>query len=95
MQRRLSEGTTSNILRRPDKLLPFIHRVLTSVYGETPHLKDDNSLEGNSDDEEEGPNIIGPHNDLIETAITLLLSVLEGICRRSLLACDSDSLDSG
>lgn len=84
MQRHLSEGTTSNILRRPDKLFPFIHRVLTSVYEETAHLEDHNSLEEDSDDEGEGPNVIGPNNDLIETAITLLLSVLEGISSFSL-----------
>ena len=76
MQQRLSEGTTS-ILRRPDKLFPFIHRVLTSLNTE-PTSKDDNLLEGDSDDEEDGLNTIGAHHELLETTITLLLSVLEG-----------------
>jgi hypothetical protein len=78
MQQRLSEGTASNILRRPDKFFPFIHRVLTSVNTEPTNHKDDNLAEGDSDDEEEGPNTVGPNHDLIETTITLLLSVLEG-----------------
>ena len=56
--------------------------------------KDDNLVEGDSDDEEEGPNTIGLDHELIETAITLLLSVLEGIFSRFHLAGDSLSFDS-
>lgn len=80
MQKRLSEGTTSNILRKPDKLLPFIYHILASANitdtssgdGESMELREDDS-----DDEDQGQNIIGPDDELIETAITLLLSILE------------------
>jgi len=54
--------------------------------------KDDNL--GDSDDEEEGPNTIGPEHELMETAITLLVSVLEGIFSHFRLAGDSKSFDS-
>ncbi|KAF9534898.1 hypothetical protein CPB83DRAFT_901829 [Crepidotus variabilis] len=86
MQKRLSEGTTSNILRKPDKLLSFIFHVLSSATMTTSGnetRRDDSSNNNNmldeadSDDEDAGPQIIGPDGDLIETTITLLLSILE------------------
>jgi len=79
MQKRLSEGTTSSILRKPDKLLPFIRHVLASA-NTTAYFNTGESAEiqeGDSDDEEQGSNIIGPDDELIETTITLLLSILE------------------
>ncbi|KAJ3501037.1 hypothetical protein NLJ89_g9525 [Agrocybe chaxingu] len=63
MQKHLSEGTTSNILRKPDT-------------GNTSSL-DYDLLDGDSDDEGPDSEVIGPDDELIETAITLLLSILE------------------
>ncbi len=80
MQKRLSEGTTSSILRKPDKLLPFIRHVLASANIMAASSGDGESTEiqeGDSDDEDQGSNIIGPDDELIETTITLLLSILE------------------
>lgn len=91
MQKRLSEGTTSNILRKPANLLSFVFHVFESASlvleggsnsetkpcQETPRTEDD--LDGaDSDDEAAGSEAIGPDDELIETAITLLLSILEG-----------------
>lgn len=93
MQNRLSEGTTSNILRKPNHLLTFIFHVLDSANMSiqqdlgsgsnrvsTASSADDDVLEeGDSDDEDpEDSEAIGPDDELIETAITLLLSILEG-----------------
>jgi len=85
MQKQLSEGTTSNILRKPDQLLTFINHVLESSNAVTnnagPSSEADQDLEdGDSDDEspDSGLEIIGPDDELVETTITLLLSVLEG-----------------
>jgi len=85
MQKRLSEGTTSSILRKPANLLSFIFHVFESASLE---LEPD-SISGtrqcqdilddaDSDDEVAGSEVIGPDDELIETAITLLLSILEG-----------------
>ncbi|CAA7259732.1 unnamed protein product [Cyclocybe aegerita] len=82
MQKHLSEGTTSNILRKPGHLLTFISHVLQSSCvlltdtGNTSFL-DDDLLEGDSDDEAPDSEVIGPDDELIETTITLLLSILE------------------
>lgn len=89
MQSRLAEGTTSNILRKPNQLLSFIFHVLDSANmsiqdrNQDPSAPNSNSDEimfedGDSDDEEPGPESIGPDDELIETTITLLLSILEG-----------------
>jgi len=85
MQKQLSEGTTSNILRKPDQLLSFINHVLESSNAVTnnagPSSEAYQDLEdGDSDDESPGSGleIIGPDDELVETTITLLLSVLEG-----------------
>ncbi|KAF9483931.1 ARM repeat-containing protein [Pholiota conissans] len=91
MQKRLSEGTTSNILRKPDQLLTFIFHVLDAasltLHGEgnanvtvaSPSIpkQDDLLEEADSDDEDPDSEVIGPDDELIETAITLLLSILE------------------
>ncbi|KDR83776.1 hypothetical protein GALMADRAFT_236141 [Galerina marginata CBS 339.88] len=96
MQNRLSEGTNSNILRKPDQLLSFIFHVLDSasitVQGnQASSLSNGNSQipsrpsienedmfeEGDSDDEAPDSEVIGPDDELVETAITLLLSILE------------------
>ncbi|KJA30045.1 hypothetical protein HYPSUDRAFT_125960 [Hypholoma sublateritium FD-334 SS-4] len=89
MQKRLSEGTTSNILQKPDHLLSFIFHVLDAA-GMTlqagtdagpprrPRLPVEDTLEdADSDDEAPDSEVIGPDDELIETAITLLLSILE------------------
>ncbi|KAF8974323.1 hypothetical protein BDZ97DRAFT_1900021 [Flammula alnicola] len=91
MQKRLSEGTTSNILRKPDQLLSFIFHVLdaasitvqdgggsTTSSGRAPASPPDDTFEdADSDDEAPDSEVIGPDDELIETAITLLLSILE------------------
>lgn len=95
MQKRLSEGTTSNILRKPDQLLSFILHVLDAASNilevgaeqKTP-IPDEDFLEGDSDDEAPDSEVIGPDDELVETAITLLLSILEGNVPKSpLIAC--------
>lgn len=90
MQKRLSEGTTSNILQKPDHLLSFIFHVLDAasmtLQADTdagpprrPHsLVEDTLEDADSDDEAPDSEVIGPDDELIETAITLLLSILEG-----------------
>lgn len=100
MQKFLSEGTTSNILKKPQQLLAFIHHVLESANtsnsspSESRHTKWSNLEEklritpvapevegeedGDSDDDMPGSEIIRPDDELLETAISLLLSVLEG-----------------
>lgn len=96
MQRNLSEGTTSNILKRPQQTLSFIHHVLEStnlaLSAEKQHTErsileqrlklvrvaDVVSQEGDSDDDAPDSEIIRPDDELIETAISLLLSMLEG-----------------
>jgi len=100
MQKRLSEGTTSNILRKPANLLSFIFHVFESAslvlergpisgtkpYQEAPRTEDD--VDGaDSDDEAAGSEAIGPDDELIETAITLLLSILEGTPNLLTLRC--------
>ena len=85
MQKRLSEGTTSNILRKPANLLYFIFHVFESASlelegGSISGTKQCQDLldDADSDDEAAGSEVIGPDDELIETAITLLLSILEG-----------------
>jgi hypothetical protein len=97
MQKRLSEGTTFTILRKRAHLLSFIFRVLESAsltleggsigginptqeaVSRTTSIFDD----VDSDDEAAGSEVIGPDDELIETAITLLLSILEGVATPS------------
>ena len=104
MQKRLSsEDTASNILRNPDHLLSFILHVLKSATiparsnadddfkNERLRLdidKDDDSDNGDSDDETPGSEVVGPDDEMIETAISLLLAILEGIQMWHLLAYD-------
>ena len=92
MQAQMTEGDKSNILRKPDHLLTFILHVLQSskitVPGEPIPRRtqedmedgdsDDEGLEPDSDDDAPDSEVIGPDDELIETAITLLLSILEG-----------------
>lgn len=85
----LSQDTTSNnILHNPDHLLSFILHVLESAT--TPAKSDANDGFSNklfqleidddadSDDETPGSEIVGPDDEMIETAISLLLAILEG-----------------
>lgn len=97
MQRQLSEGTTSNILKKPQQLLSFIYHVLESaasphsearqteqsgleerlkIISTTPEVEE--VEEGDSDDDMPDSETLRPDDELVETAISLLLSVLEG-----------------
>jgi hypothetical protein len=88
MQKRLlSEDTVSNVLHHPDHILSFILHVLES--GTIPARSDAGdgpSNEGlqfdideeDSDDETPGSEVVGPDDEMIETAISLLLAILEG-----------------
>ncbi|KIM46218.1 hypothetical protein M413DRAFT_426519 [Hebeloma cylindrosporum] len=88
MQKRLSEGTSPNILRKPENLLSFIFHVFESASlvlegGSVTGTKQEASRtedildDADSDDDTAGSEAIGPDDELIETAITLLLSILE------------------
>lgn len=100
MQKKLSEGTTSNILRKPANLLSFIFHVFESaslvleggsMSGTKPCQEasrtEDILDDVDSDDEAPGSEAIGPDDELIETAITLLLSILEGMPNFLTLRC--------
>ena len=89
MQKRLlSEDTASNILHNPDHILSFILHVLESAT--IPARSDADDGFGNkrfqseidededSDDEMQGSEVVGPDDEMIETAISLLLAILEG-----------------
>ena len=89
MQKRLlSENTASNILHNPDHILSFILHVLESAT--IPARSDADGVFGNkrfqseidededSDDEMQGSEVVGPDDEMIETAISLLLAILEG-----------------
>ncbi|KXN90255.1 hypothetical protein AN958_04046 [Leucoagaricus sp. SymC.cos] len=98
MQKQLSEGTTSNILKMPQQLLSFIYHVLESANSappegrrlETSELEErlkivslepqgEDQLEyaADSDDDMPDSEVNRPDDDLIETSLNLLLSVLE------------------
>ena len=57
--------------------MSFIHHLLASATGagDVGVVATD---DGDSDDEQDDLNVVGPDDELVETAITLLLSVLEG-----------------
>ena len=57
--------------------MSFIHHLLASATGagDVDVVATD---DGDSDDEQGDLNVVGPDDELVETAITLLLSVLEG-----------------
>ena len=89
MQKRLlSEDTASNILHHPDHILSFILHVLESATIHTrsdagggssnDRLQFDKDEDEDSDDETQGPEVVGPDDEMIETAISLLLAILEG-----------------
>ena len=86
MQKRLlSEDTASNILHNPDHILSFILHVLESATippGSDPVDGFSNKLDidedEDSDDETQGSEVAGPDDEMIETAISLLLAILEG-----------------
>ncbi len=96
MQKLLSEGTTANILKKPQQLLAFIHHVLESANTPSPaesrhtdrsYLEEKLEIvpvepeveeEGDSDDDLPDSEVVRPDDELLETAISLLLSVLEG-----------------
>ncbi|KAF9451696.1 hypothetical protein P691DRAFT_723445 [Macrolepiota fuliginosa MF-IS2] len=96
MQKQLSEGTTSNILKKPQQMLTFIHHVLESANSSfssevrdteqsrleeklkfIPTAPEVEDVEGDSDDDMPDSEIVRPDDELTETAISLLLSVLE------------------
>ncbi|KAF7332143.1 RTP1-C1 domain-containing protein [Mycena kentingensis (nom. inval.)] len=91
MQQQLADGP-STILGKPKHMLSFIRHTLDpqSSSGSQPptisarnpfdfglQSKDDN-LEGDSDDEDSGENVVGVDDEMMETAINLLLAILEG-----------------
>jgi hypothetical protein len=88
MQKRLlSEDTASNILYNPDHILSFILHVLESATIPARSDAGDGSSnerlqfdidEEDSDDETPGSEVVGPDDEMIETAISLLLAILEG-----------------
>ncbi|KAF6762641.1 hypothetical protein DFP72DRAFT_876446 [Ephemerocybe angulata] len=92
MQLQLLGASSSSILRKPDQLLSFIKQVLESASvseKETPtspvNRLDINAGDKDSDDEDEYDSdnddptseVIKPDDEMVETAINLLLSVLE------------------
>ncbi|KAJ3561227.1 hypothetical protein NP233_g10321 [Leucocoprinus birnbaumii] len=98
MQKQLSVGSTSNILKKPQQMLLFIYHVLESASSVTPEpqqagrskpdevfrivpsapeTEDEEAYEGDSDDDMPDSEAIRPDDELIETAINLLLSVME------------------
>ena len=84
MQKRLlSKDTASSTLRNPDHLLSFILHVLesatTTVRGDAnDSFRFDIDEDEDSDDEISGSEVVGPDDEMIETAISLLLAILEG-----------------
>lgn len=89
MQKRLlSEDTASNILHNPDNILSFILHVLESATisarsdagdgSSNERLQFDIDEDEDSDDETPGSEVVGPDDEMIETAISLLLAILEG-----------------
>jgi len=89
MQKRLLSGdTASNILRNPDHLLSFILHVLESATilvrndaddgFKNEHFLLDVDEDEDSDDETPGSEALRPDDEMIETAISLLLAILEG-----------------
>ena len=90
MQKRLlSEDTAqaSSILRNPDHVLSFILHVLESATiparsagdsSNNERLQFDLDDDDDSDDETQGSEVVGPDDEMIETAISLLLTILEG-----------------
>ena len=86
MQKRLlSEDTASSILHDPDHLLSFISHVLESATIPAKSDADggfskelDIDEDEDSDDETPGSDVVGPDDEMIETAISLLLAILEG-----------------
>ena len=88
MQKRLlSEDSASNILHNPDNILSFILHVLESATfparsdpgdGSSNERLQFDTGEEDSDDETQGSEVVGPDDEMIETAISLLLAILEG-----------------
>ena len=89
MQKRLlSEDSASSILHHPDHILSFILHVLESATIPTRRDASDGSSnersqfdigeDDDSDNETQGSEVIGPDDEMMETAISLLLAVLEG-----------------
>ena len=90
MQKRLlTNDTASNILHHPDHILSFILHVLESATiparsdagdgSSNERLQFDIDEEDeDSDDETQGSEVVGPDDEMIETAISLLLAILEG-----------------
>ena len=89
MQKRLlSEDTASNILHNPDHVLSFILHVLESATiparsnaGDNfnnKRFRSDIDEDEDSDDEIQGSEVVGADDEMTETAISLLLAILEG-----------------
>ncbi|KAJ6539322.1 hypothetical protein B0H19DRAFT_961303 [Mycena capillaripes] len=87
MQTQLSDGP-STVLGKPTHIISFVKHALDSGGRESEgkkepakinpfHLDLDGSEEGDSDDDTPGADIIYPDDEMIETAVNLLLAVLE------------------
>lgn len=82
MQLQLLRGSSSSILRKPEQLLLFIKQVLESTSERTndlqPHSRLGDVEDGeDSDDDDPNSEIVKPNDEMVETTINLLLSVLE------------------
>lgn len=91
MQTQLSDGP-STVLGKPTHILSFVKHALDSgspasekkepAKSNPFHLDLNESEEGDSDDDTPGAEIISPDDEMIETAVNLLLAVLEGLLLR-------------
>ena len=93
MQTNMSHGkSSSNILHKPAHLLSFIKHVLDRIHhpsNEGLHDLDwDNiSDEADSDDDTPGATIVTSDEEMTETSLNLLLSILEGEVGQSSYLC--------
>lgn len=86
MQLQLLGGSSSSILKKPDQLLAFIKQVLESTSKDNDDASNasrfgvvDTAEDSDHDSDDEDPNseLVGPNDEMVETTINLLLSVLE------------------
>lgn len=78
MQLQLLGGSSSSFLKKPDQLLAFIKQVLESTSKDNDDVVDTTEdSDHDSDDEDPNSELVGPNDEVVETTINLLLSVLE------------------
>lgn len=78
MQQQMFRDKSSPLLKNPEQVLSFISQVLGTT--NTRRTKDEESIEEADSDDEDADSelIIGADDEMLETTITLLLSILEG-----------------